>query len=523
MSKSQKLRSLVKQRLTAAAEEIFGLFETTIAEYEEELCRSKEENERKQKLLDAVFSSNTPLQRADVQQVLVIKEEVPPEEREWSSSLEQEDHEGQEEPDHPNIKEEEEDLWTGQEGERLRGLEEADVIKFPFSPVSVKSEDDEEKPQPSQLYQRQTEQMENEDHGEDWGGPEPEPASCSDPERHQELITVDMTGDASELETEDSGDWKEAREHQSGFSSWTIENNVSVSGFRFSTVEKQFSCSDWGEGFGTGENQRGPMSSFEGEKPFSCSVCQKTFTQKGYLQGHMKIHSGEKPFSCLICGKRFIRKVQLTQHMTNHTGEKTISCSVCQKTFTQSGCLQRHMRLHTGEKPFSCLICDKRYFRMEHLKSHMRTHTGEKPFSCSICNKSFAHNGNLQTHLKTHTGEKPFSCSLCDRAFTQKSSLQLHMTTHTGERPFGCSFCGKAFSQKSRLQMHIKSHTGEMPLMPGLDGCKDTLVHYLSAHTEEKNIQLQLMERTAEDQNQTRTLQPDIVEKTGIFPGIPKV
>ncbi|KAJ0066243.1 hypothetical protein NL108_004148 [Boleophthalmus pectinirostris] len=56
MSKSQTLRALVNERLTAAAEEIFALFERTIAEYEEEVCRSKEENQRKQELLDSILS-----------------------------------------------------------------------------------------------------------------------------------------------------------------------------------------------------------------------------------------------------------------------------------------------------------------------------------------------------------------------------------------------------------------------------------------------------------------------------------
>lgn len=50
--KVELLRSLVEQRLTAAAEEIFGLFERTIAEYEEELCRTKEENQRQRLILD---------------------------------------------------------------------------------------------------------------------------------------------------------------------------------------------------------------------------------------------------------------------------------------------------------------------------------------------------------------------------------------------------------------------------------------------------------------------------------------
>ena len=43
MSGTQLLRLLVNERLTAAAEEIFGLVEKTIAEYEDEAVRSKRE------------------------------------------------------------------------------------------------------------------------------------------------------------------------------------------------------------------------------------------------------------------------------------------------------------------------------------------------------------------------------------------------------------------------------------------------------------------------------------------------
>ncbi|KAK7889173.1 hypothetical protein WMY93_024733 [Mugilogobius chulae] len=51
------VRALVSERLTAAAEEIFALVGRTIVEYEEELCRSKEENQRKQQLLDALLDA----------------------------------------------------------------------------------------------------------------------------------------------------------------------------------------------------------------------------------------------------------------------------------------------------------------------------------------------------------------------------------------------------------------------------------------------------------------------------------
>lgn len=52
MSKIEMLRLLINQRLTEAAEEIFGVFGRTIAEYEEEISRSKLEIDRQRRLLD---------------------------------------------------------------------------------------------------------------------------------------------------------------------------------------------------------------------------------------------------------------------------------------------------------------------------------------------------------------------------------------------------------------------------------------------------------------------------------------
>eukprot|EP00064_Thunnus_orientalis_P022392 superscaffoldBa00007489_g22587 len=127
----------------------------------------------------------------DVRKVIVGEEE----QQEWSSSLDQED---QEEPEPPHIKEEQEELWTNQEGEQLQRLQEADITKFTFTPVPVKTEDDEEKPQSSQLHQRQTEQMKTEADGEDCGGSEP--ARNSHPDRHFQPDTDDKTSDSSETD-----------------------------------------------------------------------------------------------------------------------------------------------------------------------------------------------------------------------------------------------------------------------------------------------------------------------------------
>ncbi|XP_034065738.1 zinc finger protein 184-like isoform X4 [Gymnodraco acuticeps] len=297
---------------------------------------------------------------SDVQQLVVVKEEVPPEQQEWISSLDREDPEPP-----PHIKEEQEELWSSQEGEQLQGLEETDITKFTFTPVPVKSEDEEEKPQSSQLHQRQTELLETEADGEDCGGPEP--ARNSDPERHLQPETEDNSGDTSEPDTEDRADWKKTREPGSK-----------------SQKNKQETVSD---------SRRSA-----GEKPFICSVCKKAFTQRAHLKEHMKIHTGEKPFSCSVCENTFARKGYLNLHMRSHTGEKPFSCSVCKKSFAVRGSLKDHMRIHTGEKPFSCLVCDTSFKRRDSLKGHMRIHTGEKPFSCSICDKKFAWSQKVKRH-----------------------------------------------------------------------------------------------------------------------------
>nr|XP_057932754.1 glutamic acid-rich protein-like isoform X2 [Doryrhamphus excisus] len=151
--------------------------ERAIAEYEEELCRTKEENERQRQLLDAVSKRyQVGLHGADVS-----FQDGPPQQQEWSSITEpgepqhlhvkeeeeepqhhhvkeeeEEPHhlhfkeeeeepqhfcvkEEEEEPQHLRVKEEEEDHSISQEGEHLEGPEE-----FPVIGVPVKSEDDED-------------------------------------------------------------------------------------------------------------------------------------------------------------------------------------------------------------------------------------------------------------------------------------------------------------------------------------------------------------------------------------------
>ncbi|XP_030266972.1 oocyte zinc finger protein XlCOF6.1-like, partial [Sparus aurata] len=332
------------------------------------------------------------------------KEEAPHEQQEWSSSLDQEDP-----PELPHIKEEQEELWTRHEGEQLPGLEEAD-IKFTFTPVPVKSkDDDEEKPQSSQLHQRQT-VFENRD-GKCWttgadGGDcgELEPARNFNPDTCLQPVTHDEKSHSSELETDDSNVWEETREPQTSFN--PLQNN---------------------------EVPGSDVESYSREASINFSELASSFEHKGRPQKHNDVQSGLKPFNCSVCGKVYHCKSSLNSHMRLHSKEKHFSCSVCKKTFPWRTAVVSHMRMHTGEKPFSCSFCGARFARSSHLTIHLRVHTGEKPFNCSVCKMSFRDSSTLSRHRRVHTGEKPFSCSVCGKRFTQDGTLKRHRTVHMGE------------------------------------------------------------------------------------------
>ncbi|XP_034025333.1 zinc finger protein 501-like [Thalassophryne amazonica] len=364
--KGQMLRVLVTQRLSAAAEDIFGLFERTIAEYEQELCRSKEENRRQRHLLDAVFNAEVHLKQTDVQQVLVGQVENLLEQQEWRCHLDNND------PEPPHVKEEQEDTWARQDREQLPGLEESDIGRFTWTDAPVKSEDEEK---PSQCHQSPPETREA----------EPRASSLAEHMKTEADGEPDPNLDPRESETNNIDGWKQNTETLSDLKSLKSD-------------EETCSCSECGKRLKSPENLKRHMTVHRAEKPFSCSECNKIFKYKISLKRHMRIHTGEKPFKCSVCAKRFNQTSLLTYHMRGHTGEKPFSCSICQKRFRQSGHVVTHMRVHTGERPYTCSICNRGFTQRRSLSDHMTVHTGEKIHRCNICGKRYSRKPTLKKH-----------------------------------------------------------------------------------------------------------------------------
>ncbi|XP_054626312.1 zinc finger and SCAN domain-containing protein 30-like [Dunckerocampus dactyliophorus] len=369
MCKVQMLRALVNQRLTVAVEEIFVVLERTIAEYEEELSRTKDENERQRQLLDAIFKQpRVVLQRTDVS-----AKHLHPEQQKWRSRMEppyikKED----EEPQPHHVKKEEEDHSISQEREHPEGLEAFLVIGVP-----VKSEN-------------------------------AEVSECESEEKRE--VEPPSSSSTQHMTTETDGDHCGASQ---------ADNLLTRLPDSDDTTSHSPDTDD--------EDSTGDMTCHTDNTHLKCSRCGKTFKYHCLLKRHMRCHTGEKPFMCSVCGKGFGLPHRLKRHMRIHTDEKPFVCSMCGKDFARNEHLITHMRIHTGERPFTCSVCSTDFVQKQSLKRHMRIHTGEKPFACSVCSAFFGQNKDLIVHMRRiHADEKVFSCSVCGEGFSYKYQVNNH-------------------------------------------------------------------------------------------------
>ncbi|XP_033846562.1 zinc finger protein 184-like [Periophthalmus magnuspinnatus] len=371
MSKVEALRALVNLRLNAAAEEIFALFERTIAEYEEEVRRSKAENQRKHepKVL-LIFKSPS----ASPGLIQGLKHQGD------STQCPQVRHETQEpETEEPEDTRETEEQSVKQEDEPL-----------PVSLSRVCEKTRESSFQPGQTENREETRGQDTREQETWG---PDAWRRDTWRQHaQRLLTGGQDARGQEIQGQDTS----AATHLQ----LKTERDTGMSSA--SDLEE-----DW-------------------TAPLSCSDAQMDTEAFGHSNHQVHIGDTAAEDSDLSPEPRTSGDV---------SKRKKHQCYFCQKIFKSKKGLQRHIRIHTGDKPYSCPVCDRRFAQLSGLTVHKRTHTQEQPYSCSVCMKKFSQSCNLQRHMRIHTGERPYSCPVCKKGFILKLSRDRHVGTHSKQKP----------------------------------------------------------------------------------------
>ncbi|XP_035856112.1 zinc finger protein 112-like isoform X1 [Sander lucioperca] len=415
MPSVEYVRQFVNERLTAAAEEIFRVFEKTIVEYEEEI-------DRQRRLLSNVIDWNPKIKLhiIELPQQHVCEEEEVLADQQQMCTQERNSSPDQEEPDRPQIKEEQEELCISQEGEQLVLKQETDA--FMLTPTYEESGRSEDQTLNFSIDQSQCVVEEK---------------SLNYIPGNRSVVSEPNTDLLLSHETE-SQDKKRGKHGDSG----SIRNAEPETNKR---------------------HHKSRSHSNSVNSPNLSEIHFDTHTGKK-MYNDIRIHTDEKQHSCQTCGRSFSRISSLKYHLITHTGEKPYSCKTCGKTYGQISSLKYHIRTHTGEKPYSCKTCGKAFKCNNILKVHMRTHTGEKPYTCKTCGNRFCDLSALIRHMRIHTGEKPYTCKTCGKDFSRSDDLKVHMRIHTGEKPYTCNTCGKNFRRSTEVMVHMrKAHTGEKP------------------------------------------------------------
>ncbi|XP_034537395.1 zinc finger protein 557-like isoform X1 [Notolabrus celidotus] len=333
----QSFNVFLTDRLTAAAVDIYGFVEKTIIDYQDEVYRTKLENQRLQRLLDLVYKPEIRLHRADARQIDLTAptQEVCPQEQQI-----QRECVPSEEPDILPLKEEQTEPWAR--------CEETPVCP-PYCSITdslthmVKvGEETQDDPARSLIVGRQSEYR-------DLDG----------------LARVVTVGEHFNYEMPDE---EQPLPSFQVSSPYPRKKDVFFCNICCKPFENKMELK-WH--LATHSTKLSPKFR---SKTFTCSLCAKTTHSRSHMMIHMRSHTSEKPHACPICGNRYKMKSHIKEHIRTHTGERPYTCYICGQSFNRSSTMSKHTRnKHMENNAFKCMQCSQCFPLLVLLKRHLRT------------------------------------------------------------------------------------------------------------------------------------------------------
>ncbi|XP_061779163.2 uncharacterized protein [Nerophis lumbriciformis] len=354
--------------------------ERTIAEYEEELCPTKEEKERQHEKHQVV------LHTTDIHQLIEHQEECLPHLQGDSFILEdpQPSHfkGGEEDPQPPYFKEEE-------EGECVVGQEEDDVSKLPLTVVSVKTEEHEDKaPESSQLHHSPNVQQ---------------PLHIKEEEDDPQPTHIKEEEEDPHMKEEEGGECVVGQE----------EDDVSkfpLTVVSVKTEEHEDKAPESSQLHHSPNVQR--VSARSHEEEWHTSVGQKELQAPSHIKEE-QLHDEDEAQSLQLHHSQSEenRGAELvSQHITEADGEHCEDIKSEPDSIFAPLSDMDHMMSHSSDHSDHI---QKPLESKNDSKGDTRHHTNNKHFDCSDCGKLFRWKTDFTRHIRIHTREKPFTCSVC--------------------------------------------------------------------------------------------------------------
>ncbi|XP_048485966.1 zinc finger protein weckle isoform X8 [Plutella xylostella] len=136
-----------------------------------------------------------------------------------------------------------------------------------------------------------------------------------------------------------------------------------------------------------------------------------------------------------------------------------LKCAVCKDEFNNFKVLIEHMNSHYPN--FICEICGSGFVNKGKLQSHSYRHkTGS--YKCDYCNKDFDCRPKKRNHERVvhiHVNKRS-KCAFCGDKFTDYAKKLDHEVKMHGVKPrdIKCNLCEKTFHNQRAMNLHLKKH-----------------------------------------------------------------